>query len=700
MREFINPYNFIPFGDRGDEKRRSREDQYSKELISGWLDVELEVKTPLIIPDAAYPRYYDPETGKEIIKPAEDVKRKLHKEYEFFHVNENGSKNYMIPGSGIRGAVRSMFEAITDSCVPFLMDDKPISQRVPIYGSVRNRWLLEYDKENDTWKLWSTYKTLEEADIKNYKDITISGTKYYCGDYIKDKGYVQCNVPVNTREKYHVAFLQKKETVYTWEKGDSEPYDKMRSVLMRDNVSGNGKNPNEEQAKHLLDKLNAAKKNGGMIPVRYFIVTSGTKEIVYMSNSSIGRIAQHRKWKQIIDKQHIPCEDTDKLCPACLLFGTVKGEGLKGRIRFTDALPVSELEFDKYLLEILGQPRTSAYEFYLEKPFDNATYWNFDFYGIKKTDTNGNTYTEYHQLDHSTPRGRKMYWHDKNLHTGVKRDRMNNTMEAVNKGVFNFKIYYDGISREQLDALIWTVTIGENDQAGNLWYKMGHGRPLGFGSVKMKIKKNTERAIKYSETEGLSVSVKETEDIKVKKVDDISILCGSGTDVYKNLIAICDHTKTEGHEVRYPRYLKVSKNGKQDDSIYQWFSNNHTNADRLVTLPYPKDSNITLKGSWNDDLRRNTQQVNKQAPVTRQDNRTEKRKEAGVVYEVIVTGYRNGKDGNPFFVEFRFDDGEKGSIPYFKLKKGNDATCIPKDSRYKLIYHDLRDNKWPDWKKA
>lgn len=701
MKEFINPYNFVPFGDRGEEKRRSREEQYSKDLVSGWLDVELEVKTPLIIPDGAHPRYFDVETGKEVINPDDSIKKKLHQEYEFFHADEDGGKKYMIPGSSIRGAVRSIYEAVTDSCVPFLMDDKPISQRVPIYGSVRNRGLLEYDKKEDTWKLWNTHKTIEEAVIENYKNITISGTKYYCGDYIKDKGYVQCNIPVNTRDTYHVAFLQKKDVVHIWGKGEREPYDKMRSVLKRDNVSGNGKNPNEEQARHLLGKLEDAKKNGGMIPVRYFIVNSGAEEIVYMSNSSIGRIAQHRKWKQIIDKQHIPCEDVDHLCPACLLFGTVKGKGLKGRIRITDAIAETKPELEKYTLDILGQPRTSAYEFYLDKPLNNATYWNFDFYGVKKTDKNGNTYTEYHQLDHSTSRGRKMYWHSEGLSTSAKKDRMNNTMEAVNKGIFIYKVYYDGISREQLESLVWAITLGENDPESKLWYKMGHGRPLGFGSVKMKIKKNTERVIQYSEDEGLSVTVKETEDIKVKKADDISLLCGSGTDVYKDLIAMCDHTKTDGYEVRYPRYLK-DRNGKRDDSIYQWFSNNHTNADRLVTLPYPKDKKITLLGSWDDNLRKGNAQAKNSEPVRQHNNRN--RKEIGVVYEVTVTGYKEGKDGKPFYVEFCFDDGEKGSIPFFILKgsqyKGNDATCIPKDSRHKLIYNEMKDNKWPVWKKA
>ena len=42
-------------------KRISREEAYQNkgELLSGWLTVELQTKTPLIIPDGAHPKYWD-----------------------------------------------------------------------------------------------------------------------------------------------------------------------------------------------------------------------------------------------------------------------------------------------------------------------------------------------------------------------------------------------------------------------------------------------------------------------------------------------------------------------------------------------------------------------------------------------------------------------------------------------------------------
>ena len=80
----------------------------------------------------------------------------------------------------------------------------------------------------------------------------------------------------------------------------------------------------------------------------------------------------------------VPCKD--KLCPACLLFGTINGTGMKGHIRVSDAFLNGETESKVHTLDILASPRTTAFEFYLKKPVKNATYWDFDFYGVTNED--------------------------------------------------------------------------------------------------------------------------------------------------------------------------------------------------------------------------------------------------------------------------------------------------------------------------
>ena len=147
-----------------------------------------------------------------------------------------------------------------------------------------------------------------------------------------------------------------------------EAYKKLKSVLERDGVSG--RNSNYYCNKKLKEALeNACKlENRQFVPVYYLIVEDENKnKIVYLSASHIGRVAQHRKWEDIM-KNHVPCGHT--LCPACLLFGTANIDGMKGHLRVSDAF-IDENGREKInrkdvTLDILAAPRTSAFEFYLK----------------------------------------------------------------------------------------------------------------------------------------------------------------------------------------------------------------------------------------------------------------------------------------------------------------------------------------------
>ena len=92
---FINPYNFIPFGSTIEERRKSREAAYRgrDHLVSGWLTVELNTKTPLIIPDGAHPAYWDVKSSRYVRNPDEDAKKILHKEYCFLRIPGEAGKD-------------------------------------------------------------------------------------------------------------------------------------------------------------------------------------------------------------------------------------------------------------------------------------------------------------------------------------------------------------------------------------------------------------------------------------------------------------------------------------------------------------------------------------------------------------------------------------------------------------------------------
>ena len=682
---FVNPYNFIPFGSTIEERRRSRENLYrgQNRLISGWLETELDTKTPLIIPDGAHPEYWDTDNKRYVQDPDEDQKKKLHTEYKFFRIpGEDGEEERpAIPGSELRGMLRSVYETVTDSCVAFLLDDKPISQRVPAFGSLRKRGLLAYEETISgsgirRWVLYSTYAERKEVESDGgrlkYKDGRAVTEKN--GDYIENHGWLQYNIPVNPKGKYSIAYLRENEKIYTWdfigedgkpdEIKNEEPYRALKSAL-QDRPKGL-KNRNEVPNRNLQNALERAKQGkDNKIPVYYFMVKRGDETLVYLSNSSIGRIAQRRRWKEIMGA-HAPCDNTDRLCPACLLFGTVRDRGLKGHIRVTDAEPVGEIPLETHTLPILGEPRTSAFEFYLKRSEGKqATYWNFDFYGEKVRDPNGKSHTEYHDLEEAAPRGRKRYWHSPPA-ADASKSRMNSTVEAAN-GTFKFRVYFDEVTEEQLQDLIWVITLGDNRKESTKQHKLGHAKPLGYGSVKITVKEKVIRDISAQED---SIEIK----MDTTEYKDIIPEPGKNLDpeAVRTLLIMSDtQTIPENIPVEYPTDL-------DKQNIFTWFANNRTNPDRLKTLPEPGDKELTLRKNENASKSKNS---NKRGNARHRQPASTTERISGKVkfYDMDRNfGYIAGEDGTDYRISINSNNRRYNpDISPEDLKKGCAVTFEP-----------------------
>ena len=96
---FVNPYTFVPLPKGG--AKRSDCTEATEPVFSGEIKCRLITKTQIAVPD--------------ILKnPVPDnVERTEPKEYDFFTLDGKAA----IPGSGIRGVIRSVFEVLTDSCM-------------------------------------------------------------------------------------------------------------------------------------------------------------------------------------------------------------------------------------------------------------------------------------------------------------------------------------------------------------------------------------------------------------------------------------------------------------------------------------------------------------------------------------------------------------------------------------------------------
>ena len=59
-------------------------------------------------------------------------------------------------------------------------------------------------------------------------------------------------------------------------------------------------------------------------------------------------------------------------------------------------------------------------------------------------------------------------------------------MQLVKKGMdFSFSVFFDRITEKQLRKLVFALDLGENSDDSRRCHKLGHGKPVGLGSVKI-----------------------------------------------------------------------------------------------------------------------------------------------------------------------------------------------------------------------
>ena len=522
-KEFINPYTFIPTPAKQPVERKALEDHAAGELHTGILRCRLYVRTPLGIPDA--------ERGTEA---------NGHKEYPFFSCGEEKDRVLMIPGSSIRGPLRSVFEAATDSCFSTLREDTGLSKRVDnrhaykpailkwkdgrwrLYGA--NRYLLAADSrpiEGAKGVVDKNYTKFEGLPPSAYVNLikerdetrkkerrfarTVSGEELRFGDEVEFKPcgrayqrgrFTIWEGAVNDVRKRSAGAKRNPEKmvglVYIGETFARRKHGESVFV-QRNEITGFDAEQLKKAYKGLLETLeiyrdsaiNRSKEHSGYADFEHAKRETGIP-VWYSSNdkklslAAIGRTFFRTTLNDLAGERS-PCTSRGGLCEACALFGMAGDENLGSRIRITDARLRHQLEEPKKrTLQILGTPRYSYLPFYVKQAGPELK--NYDDKGAEIA-------------------GRKFYWHiaqaagEPEIYSCSQKGKMNNTLELVMPGAeFGFEIYYDGITEEQLKKLLWCLNFGENRKEGDLCHKIGHGKPLGLGSVKIVIEERAERS--------------------------------------------------------------------------------------------------------------------------------------------------------------------------------------------------------------
>lgn len=619
---FINPYTFV----EGEETKKY-EGMTKKGSNTGVFTCRIYPKTPILIPDP-----FDKEVFRESISTSdsgEEIKTE-HYSYKFLHIGDEKNIKPIIPGSSIRGPLRNMYETLTDSCYATARPDQYITARPKkafepgLLKKTGNNWRLysarrykfqidEYFAEIGKYldpnissmpylsaaknygklvkfNVYSINIIVNNREITQYfaKDIDSStaGKKgyYYVGEYISNKKYESIFVGRNeinniTSNSIKQAFDALKDTLKVYR--DEKVNQKFVKSIVKWNADQHGGYANVD--------LEAFEKNGGVLPIWYKEVNGK----YYFSFASIGRFKYYTSIDSILKQSNrTPCSSLKKLCKACNLFGMVgEEEGLGSSIRITDAIFDGNIDkaIKEYKLTELRTPHPSYLPFYA------------------KTDN----YLAGYDNPQCNIRGRKFYWHfkpDYNKLENLPEDKVDTKMCGIDKGSFTFKVYFENITDEQLAELATLLCLGENDKNGKRCYKLGHGKPLGFGSAKIVVEKLDIREFKSQDTQykiesynDLASDLKNWDLLKDDKFNEPLMNIGNSLD---NISKVLNLKTNNNNEVKYPNI--INRSGRPDNTLNdndlasaQWFSQNWMFGRRdsipTYTLPDYKDENQSLK---------------------------------------------------------------------------------------------------------
>lgn len=208
------------------------------------------------------------------------------------------------------------------------------------------------------------------------------------------------------------------------------------------------------------------------------------------------------------------------------IFGYSKSQGegkeraYAGRVFVTDA-KLAEGQEAKWLNDgepvmpkILGSPKPTTFQHYLTQKHPNSRI-NLRHYGSQTP-------------DETVIRGHKLYWHQGQVDveqiqeeiSEQKKDTQHTQFRPVAAGVrFEFRLYFENLSLKELGALLWVL-----EKAGDDAYrlKLGMGKPLGMGAVKINYTlQQTERQERYRrlfENQTWALGVKQEKNLVEKSI--------------------------------------------------------------------------------------------------------------------------------------------------------------------------------------
>ena len=517
MTDFVNPYTFVPLPRKvvcGQPPGHDPGPDEARERYVGALEVTWRIQSPLAIPT------------EEWGSIGGDVR---------------------IPGSSIKGAVRSTHEMLFGGCLRQVdLGYRPTYRQLPTMDALKD-WrmavvldddeVLLCEKEDpkrrssidskalcervgdrartgdviavnsdDDWKDRSELRVAERFQVLQ-RPAEVSGYENLAGCYvvlITKKGARRDAVRATwywslgklTRERATISSQATRD--FSWAMMEARPDGERWINVFR----GKTKLGQARGNKHALE------------PGSVIWVKARDGMVTAIKLSQFWRERSKERLGNRIPQETQPCDGENlRLCPSCSVFGSAdtlndkadtderRREGdqrsYAAHVRFGSAIGV-DLQGDEVTLAPLGQPHPGAGLTYLEPTSPEAAPASRD-ERWSRWDSDG---TPKRQL-----RGRKFYWHsnperqlDHLKHTqGVgdvpgrhlKREHHGAEMctkaQLVTGGTFRQTITFDGLDRFGVASLLAALQPGRLLGDGEFALHLGRGKPLGLGSVTAEI---------------------------------------------------------------------------------------------------------------------------------------------------------------------------------------------------------------------
>lgn len=522
---WANPYNFVPFPARSSKGRHAlgegggktgeaipipMHDRFIGGLLSGVIDVEVELLTPLHSPAPARRPERSGESGSDGANAFDEI--------SFLRDPEGRG---VLPGSSVRGAVRSVAEVLAAGCasrvdLPTNASWRPVGSarkgetaagilegtRVRIVSPV----LLPKDRPPDGWR--QSAQRWRHGETVWFKAINRSASRG--GHAAEVRVATEISATAKPEMERGILFLtgdpaggrKKYQRIFPLEE-DGHEYDVSDDVLASGGAAHSAPRSGEGTRgdtwagasisiadEHALDP-----HPGSPVPV-HVRIDSGTV-------TSIGVPALYRELYpsqpgHLLDDQFQPCSSTRSLCWSCALFGAPPisggaddpsrdGGAQASRVRFGEfrtAEPLAASDTNRIRRAAMGAPHPGTEIFYLTQRAG---------YGRVATASD------------AILRGRKFYWHQPAASDAatpyVRRrgheidpgtfDKFTPKIEVLipNRQRLNGEVRFWNLTEADLGLLLISLDPRLLDPGGrDLCHKLGGGKPLGLGSARLTVK--------------------------------------------------------------------------------------------------------------------------------------------------------------------------------------------------------------------